>query len=193
MGHMKTERTSKSTIGNTETGQGWQERFQGPETVRFRDGDYALFMKQPGSKMDISPLVDSSVDRGGGMLGSDGALDEVVVVTESGSVYYLRGGKLANIGTKEVTDQYAASEAIRSDDIRSRLGDLTVGEPVYLADRRTSPVLGVYYRHQRRTYPTGKPKSDSLANPFACGQELLKADEERRRAMGNQLGNQALR
>lgn len=171
-----------------------------PELVCFSDGETAFRIDKPGQQLDIAPLLDKRFGSGGGMLGSDGALNEAVVVTETGSVYYFDDkGLMVNMKDGTASDQHAESGSWGSEP-NERLGDVVVGKPLLLQDRITSPVEGVYYNYARRVF-SESTEPGAPNNPFPqCREAAEKAMKELRpetyqrlQALQHRLGKEAVR
>lgn len=173
-----------------------------PERVCFSDGEVAFRINEPGQSLNIAPLLHRQFGGGGDMLGSDGVLDEVRVTTASGSIYYFREGMMVHIRddrTEGVSDQYAESDS-RPGEPSDRLGVVTVGERLRLADRLTSIVEEVDYSYERKVF-SDKVGLSAPGNPFPqCRKAMEEAMEglrpeqyKKRQALLDRLGKEAVR
>ena len=171
-----------------------QNRLQTREVV-FDDGAIAHNFRRPGASVAVSGLLGGPEERN--MLGSSGTPDEVLLRTQSGTLYYIgydgtllrlsqgeEGGVVASLVDTNKYKQ-GVSNGETSDIIKA-----TVGERLTIPDvMSTSPVedITVLFLTRRAVDPDpSKPK-----NPFEGARAL--ADElERQRRAKESLGRAAV-
>ena len=164
--------------------------------VVFGDGAIAHNFRRPGASVAVSGLFGGPAERN--MLGSSGVADEVLLRTQSGTLYYIgHDGTLLRLSRGEeggvvasLVDANKYKQGI-SNGKNSDIIEATVGERLTIPGvMSTSPVeeMTVLFQGRRAVDPDpSKPK-----NPFE-GARVLADELERQRRLKGSLGRAATR
>ena len=172
-----------------------QNELQTREVV-FEDGAIAHNFRRPGASVAVSGLLGGPEKRS--MLGSSGVVDEVLLRTQSGTLYYIGyDGTLLRLSQGEeggvvasLVDANKYKQGVSNGE-NSDIIEATVGERLTIPGvMSTSPVeeMTILYQTRRAVDPDpSKPK-----NPFEGARALADELERQRRAQEGSLGRVAI-